>query len=108
MVYEFKLLGFSVNPIQTVQYCFHVCNTQKFLPNCMNKIIEAMNQRYQLEETSRFYKSIVYRSVKNEDKMSYTCTKIYLGRTRMAKDFKLNPDHGSPEQLPPLTSLIPN
>ncbi|XP_008561219.2 uncharacterized protein LOC103581025 [Microplitis demolitor] len=32
-----------------------------------------------------------------------TCSKIYLGRTRMAKHFELHPDHGSPEQLPPLT-----
>ncbi|XP_076247227.1 uncharacterized protein LOC143187117 [Calliopsis andreniformis] len=40
-----------------------------------------------------------------------TCNKIYLGRTRMARHFEMHPDHGSPEQLPPLTpepELKPN
>ncbi|KAF7403135.1 hypothetical protein HZH66_005402 [Vespula vulgaris] len=32
-----------------------------------------------------------------------TCSKIYLGRTRMARHFEMHPDHGSPEQLPPPT-----
>jgi predicted RNA-binding Zn-ribbon protein involved in translation (DUF1610 family) len=32
-----------------------------------------------------------------------TCSKIYLGRTRMARHFEMHPDHGSPDQLPPPT-----
>ncbi|CAG5096051.1 Similar to ZNF839: Zinc finger protein 839 (Homo sapiens) [Cotesia congregata] len=33
-----------------------------------------------------------------------TCNKIYLGRSRMTKHFELYPDHGSPDQLPPMTA----
>ncbi|KAK0163186.1 hypothetical protein PV327_006894 [Microctonus hyperodae] len=33
-----------------------------------------------------------------------TCSKIYLGRTRMEKHFEIYPDHGSVDQLPPRTA----
>ncbi|XP_003424758.1 uncharacterized protein LOC100679300 isoform X2 [Nasonia vitripennis] len=32
-----------------------------------------------------------------------TCSKIYLGRTRMARHFEMHPDHGSIDLLPPPT-----
>lgn len=31
-----------------------------------------------------------------------TCNKVYLGRTRMIRHYEMHPDHGSPDQLPPV------
>lgn len=39
----------------------------------------------------------------SDDYRCTTCNKIYLGRTRMAKHFEIHPDHGSLDQLPPIS-----